>query len=459
MSPVTLDAPPAVIAIADSASAGVVPSESPVTLPARKRRELPPQTVNNNGTLVKRPQNEQDIHLLGDWFGLRTTLIDAGVTPTLAYTEQSLGAVRGGNPDRFNTAGQFTAGLRFDLPKISGGAIPGTFQATIVRRHGDSMNTEAGLNLLVNPLSIQGRGQTWRFSQLWYKVKLGKLDLKLGRMFLNEDFDYSRCDFVSGYFCLGANTRGDSTVWPTSPVSQWAIRLQYQIARNVVVKTAVYQYNPNNLNMVKNFYVGFGGANGVLLPGEVVWSPKFGGKLAGSYTVGFFYSNAPFNDPVLNTDHKVRAVYGGTALTRHNEWSAYFTGRQQIVAPRKDGSHALTAFVNASWLSTDSSPNGNVVAAGLNYTGAIPGRPRDEIGFAVGRGRLNPRTTDAQIYANLHGKDVDVRRSEYPVEAYYAIALAPGVTFQPDAQVIFDPAGDPARRNVILVGFKSSIVL
>jgi porin len=455
--------PPAIVAPAPATElaqqTATPPASGAATTPAPNQNfaGLSPTTQTLATRLSARPP--QDAHLFGDWLGIRTRLVDAGITPTLAYVEQSLGAVRGGAPNRFNTAGQFTAGLQFDMKKITGGAVPGTFQATIVRRHGESFNAEAGLNLLVNPLSIQGRGETWRFSQLWYRVALGKLDVKLGRMYLNEDFDQARCDFVSGYFCLGANTRGDSSVWPTNPVSQWAIRLQYQIARNVVVKTAAYQYNPANLDMTKNFYLGFDGANGVLLPSEVVWTPKIGGTLAGSYTLGFFYSNAPFADPVLNTNHQIRSIYKGTALVRNNEWSAYFTGRQQIVAPRKDGSHGLTAFLNASWLSDDSTPNGNVVAAGLNYTGAIPGRPKDEIGFAVGRGRLNPRTTDALEYVDAHGGHVDVRRSEYPVEAYYAIALTPGLTFQPDVQFIFDPAGDPNRRNVVLVGFKSSIVL
>jgi porin len=278
-------------------------------------------------------------------------------------------------------------------------------------------------------------------------------------MFLNEDFNQSRCDFVSGYFCLGDNTRAYSTIWPTSPVSQWGVRLQYPIARDLVIKGAIYSYNPKNLDMERNFYLGFKGATGVLTPGEVVWTPKLNGKLPGTYTVGFYHSNADASDPVLNTRGQLRALYGGTALVRHSEWGLYFDGRQQLISPRKDGSNALSVFLNASLASQDSATNRSAISLGMNYTGILPGRPKDELGLAVGKGRLNDRVTEAARIATAAGKPTAVRTNEYAIEGYYGINLLPGLVFQPDAQFIFDPAGDKGRRNVILLGFKTSVIL
>jgi porin len=456
------DTPPALVAPAPEVRMAQIdmprPSPAPGAAPDATQTPTTQPPVATASPVKPRSQNPQDAHLLGDWFGLRTKLIDAGITPTLAYVEHSLSNVRGGTVSRFNTAGQFTAGLQFDMEKLTG-FIPGTVQVTAVRRHGDSFNAESGLNLLVNPLSIQGRGQTWRFSQMWYRTSIGKLNIKAGRMFLNEDFNQSRCDFVSGYFCLGDNTRAYSNIWPTSPVSQWAIRLQYPIAKDLTIKTAVYQYNPKNLDMTRNFYVGFKGATGVLLPSEIVYTPKLGGKLPGTYTVGFYYSNAPQNDPVLNTRGQLRLLHGGTAMIRDNEWGIYFDGRQQLTKPNKDGSNALSIFLNASLASQQSTTNRSAISLGMNYTGILPGRPRDEVGLAVGKGRLNDRVTEAARIATANGKPTAVRTNEYVVEAYYGINLAPGFTFQPDAQFIFDPAGDPSRRNAILLGFKTSVVL
>jgi porin len=404
-------------------------------------------------------RNPQDVHLLGDWFGVRRDLVKAGITPTMAFVQHGLANVRGGREEKFITAGQFTAGVQLDLQQLTG-TVPGTFQITIVRRFGHPFNANTGLSAAVNPLSIQGRGETWRFSQFWYRTQFGKLDVRMGRMILNEDFNQGRCDFVSGYFCLGENTRAYSNIWPTNPVSQWGVRLQYPIAKDVVVKTAAYQYNPKNLDMERNFYFGWKGGTGVLVPSEVAWTPRIGGKLAGTYAAGFYYSSADMNDPVLNTRRQIRSIYGGSALVRHSEWGAWLNARQQLIAPNKNGSNSLAVFANMAIASEQSAPNSIAMAIGLNYTGLVPGRPRDEIGFAVGRARVNDRITEAAKYANANGHGpVAVRTNEYAVEGYYGIAVAPGFVFQPDIQFIFNPSGDRSRQNAVLVGFRTAITL
>lgn len=393
--------------------------------------------------------------LLGDWGGLRSTLVDAGITPSLVYTAHTVTNVRGGTQSKFMNAGQFVAGLRFDLDKIAD--LPGTFQLGIVKRYGESFNQKSGINALVNPMSIQGRGKTFRISQLWYRTKIGKLDVKLGRMFLNEDFNPGRCDFISGYFCLGENTRSNSTIWPTSPVSMWAARLQYAVRKDVTVKGAVYQYNPKNLDMERNFYIGWKGATGIVAPFEINYTPRFDGK-AGNYAIGLFYSNADMNDPILNSDHQLRAVYGGTPLIRHNECGAYFNARQTVRKAAADGSGRLDLFLNGSFLSEQSTPNNSAIAMGLSYTGLIPGRPRDELGLAFGRGRVNDRITDAARYINDNDLGHQpVRTAEYVAEAYYGIGVLPGFTIQPDIQFIFQPRGDPGERNAILLGARTQV--
>ncbi|WBO20725.1 carbohydrate porin [Sphingomonas abietis] len=437
----------------------------PVPTPHKRRNgsmARPQQDTQSPNAPVTRLDAPSTAHLLGDWGGLRHRLEDIGLTPNLAYVSHTVSNVRGGTTDKTLTAGQFTAGVTADLPTLLG--LPGTFQATIVRRFGTSFNAESGLNTLVTPQSIQGRGEVWRVSQLWYRAKvsggiLGGVDVKLGRMYFNEDFNQARCDFISGYFCLGNNTRAASTVWPTSPVSQWAVRVQEEVARNLTLKVGVYQYNPKNLDMTRNFYVGFKGATGVVLPAELVYTPKVNG-LTGTYTLGMLFSNADQNDPVLNARGEIRSLHGGSALVRHAEWGGYFNVRQPLTKPRKDGAHGLTAFLNLSVLSTQSPNNENALSLGVNYSGPIAGRPRDELGLAFGTARLNHRITDAARYVDDNGLgDVAVRKREYVIEGYYAISIVHGFTLQPDIQFIFDPGGDRHRRNAIVPGFKTAIVL
>ncbi len=70
---------------------------------------------------------------------------------------------------------------------------------------------------------------------------------------------------------------------------------------------------------------------------------------------------------------------------------------------------------------------------------------------------MNERTTQAQEYINANGGNVSVQRTEYAIETYYNIKIMRGLSFQPDAQFIFNPGGYQDRRNAILLGFKTSV--
>lgn len=405
------------------------------------------------------PATPADPHLLGDWLGVRATMATIGLTPIVQYLGQGLFAARGGGDKTAQFAGQLTLGIAADLAKTTGGALPGIFQVAFTRRHGASFNATSGLNLLVNPQSVSGRGEIWRVTQFWYRTTTAGVDIKLGRLQFNEDFNQARCDFISGYFCLGENTRAAPTAWPTTPVSQWGIRLQHRLARDVTVKIGAYQYNPRNLDGNRPMFFGFDGATGVTVPAELSYTPLLGPRLPGSYTLGLAYANAPLNDAVLNANGQLRSLFGGAPLLRQAGWSGWVDVRQQIVAPARNGAHALSVFFNLSIASSRTANNVSVFGAGINYTGALPGRPRDEIGIALGRARLNDRVTDAARDAQAVGALVPVRTSEHVVEAYYGMALAAGLTISPDVQFVFDPAGDASRRNAILLGVRTAVIL
>jgi len=59
-------------------------------------------------------------HLLGDWYGARTSLEDHGVTPTLTFVTDALGNPIGGVRQGFRGASNLGLNLRFDLEKLFG---------------------------------------------------------------------------------------------------------------------------------------------------------------------------------------------------------------------------------------------------------------------------------------------------------------------------------------------------
>jgi len=59
-------------------------------------------------------------HLLGDWYGARTSLEDHGVTPTLTLVTDALGNPIGGVRQGFRGASNLGLNLVFDLEKMFG---------------------------------------------------------------------------------------------------------------------------------------------------------------------------------------------------------------------------------------------------------------------------------------------------------------------------------------------------
>ena len=458
--------PPAQIVAAPVAATPAAPQAAPgqaapsgppsaTTDPVQSRPTQPPASAP-----PARPQRQapREVHLAGDWGGVLPALSDIGLRPDVRYINQTVFAPRGAANREARSAGQLMVGMTANLKKLTG-AVPGTFQATLVRRHGEQFNATSGLNLLINPQSIAGRGEIWRVSQFWYRTSLAGVDVKLGRMQLNEDFNQARCDFISGYFCIGENVRVAPNSWPTTPVSQWGVRLQHKVADGVTVRTGAYQVNPRNLDVNKPLFVGFAGATGVLVPAEVSWQTKIDG-LPGTYTAGVLFSSGDANDPVLNRAGQIRSVFGGQPLVRNAQWGGWINARQQLIAADGDGAGGLAVFFNLSLFTERTASNVSAMGLGVNYSGLLPGRPRDEIGIGIGRARLNNRVTEAARYINANGLgNVPVRTAEKGVEVYYAINVADGLTISPDAQFIFDPAGDHDRRNAIVLGVRTSIVL
>ncbi|WP_179041677.1 carbohydrate porin [Sphingobium lactosutens] len=402
------------------------------------------------------PAPPADPHLLGDWVGIRSALARHGITPNIQYASEFAANLSGGTSRDATNITQLALGFTADLKKLTH-VVPGTFQFTVTKRSGPRLDDEAGLGLLQFSQEAWGRGRIWRLTQAWYRVNIGSLDLKLGRMGTGEDFHSARCDFESLYFCAAGTGQVLPQYWYNYPVSTWAARLRYDIRPDLYVQTGVYQVNPRNIDVNGGgFYLGFNSGTGVLLPSEIGYSPKLFGRLVGTYKIGFLYSNAPQPDLIRDVDGGIRSRTGRPALMRTSQWAVFGNIRQQIVAPRTDGSHGLTAFFNGIWASQGTATVESKFVVGLHYSGPFAGRPKDEVAFAIGKGRLNDRLTDLQRQLRADGlSTAPIRQSEYTAELYYGFSVLPGVVMRPNVQLTLNPGGNSRRSAVAILGFKT----
>src|SRR5262245_37191886 len=316
--------------------------------------------------------------LFGDWGGLRTRLYQHGLDFQLGYTSELAYNTSGGDDHQLRNADQFNFGATFDLDKLLG-VRGGKVQVTITDRNGENLSSEANLGTLMQVQEIYGRGSVFRLTQLWYEQALfdGKLDVKLGRMGVGEDFMSFSCFFQNLSFCgsLPGNIVG---TWFNWPISQWAARAKVNFTPEWYAQIGAYQVNPAYLQNSNGLKLGSpSGTIGTLVPVEVGWTPKLGAAgLPGAYRVGFWHDSSDQPDVFLAANGAPLVLNPGAAPhVNGQQTGAYVMLQQQVTAVRGDTSRGLTLFANFVQADRDTATIDQLITVGLFYTGPFAARP------------------------------------------------------------------------------------
>ena len=94
---------------------------------------------------------------------------------------------------------------------------------------------------------VYGRGQTWHMTQFWLNQSFldNRVQWKIGRLTVGEDFASFSCDFQNLTFCGAQPGNLVGSYWVNWPTSQWATRLKVSTSEQTYVQAGVYQVNPN----------------------------------------------------------------------------------------------------------------------------------------------------------------------------------------------------------------------
>lgn len=358
--------------------------------------------------------------MLGDWNGQRTALQAQGYDFSFGYTGEYAGILDSKQISTHGSAytGQLALGSHLDLGKILGWQDTEA-QITLTYRDGQSLS-EHSPALAGHQSSVQevwGREQTWRLTDLWIKKKFldQKLDVKVGRFGEGEDFNSFDCDFQNLALCGSqvGNWVGDQ--WYNWPVSQWAMRVKYNLQPDLYTQVGVYEYNPENLERGKGFNLSTDGSHGAIIPAEVVWSPKLGVQsMPGEYRLGYYYSTADAKEIADSTK------------TSHKQ-GVWVTAKQKLFQPADQTDRGLTGFVNLTFHDSDTNKVDNMQNIGLVYKGLLNQRPQDELALGVARIHINDDWNDVQA------KEYD---TEYNTELYYGIHATNWLTIRPNVQYV-----------------------
>nr|WP_314480842.1 carbohydrate porin [uncultured Pseudomonas sp.] len=406
--------------------------------------------------------------MFGDWDGHRTALLDKGYDFTLGYTGEMGSNLRGGY-DHDRTArysDQFTFGSHMDLEKILGWQNA-EFQLTVTERHGQNISNDRindpRVGGFTSAQEVWGRGQTWRLTQLWVRQKYfdGALDVKFGRFGEGEDFNSFPCAFQNLAFCGSQVGNWVGGIWYNWPVSQWALRVRYNLTDDLFAQVGVFEQNPSNLESGNGFKLSGSGTQGAVMPIELVWSPRIKG-MKGEYRVGYYYSNAKASDVLKDSDGQPAAISGAAYRSSSSKHGVWLGAQQQVTALASDASRGLSLFANATVHDKKTNAIDNYVQAGLVFKGPLDRRAKDDIGLAIARVHVNPAYRKNAHLANqaagLYDYDnpgfLPVQDTEYSAELYYGIHLADWLTVRPNLQYIRHPGGVSQVDNALVGGLK-----
>lgn len=400
-------------------------------------------------------------YLLGDWGGLRTRLEERGLAFNFGYGSQVAHNFSGGTDRLTRYADQWLFQATADAQKLWGwkGA---TLQATVTDRNGRNLGADARIGNSMLLQEIYGRGQTWHLTQLWLNQQLfdGRLQIKLGRLTVGEDFASFSCEFQNLSFCGSQPGNLVGSYWVNWPTSQWAARVKYQATREAYVQLGVYQVNPRYIDDAYARRSGWkldnpSGSTGALVPVEFGWQPVLGGR-PGSYKVGGWYDSSRGADLYEDTHRRPRGMTGGEPLMHSGRYGAYLSFQQQVTGTSEG--RGATVFFNAAMADRRTSALDRQFTLGVIYKGPF-GRSADAIGFAVGATHSNRRRADfvRENNARTGQKEIAGGGNEYAAELYYNWAPVPGLQVRPNLQYVMHPGGTSANRNAWVAGLKTTI--
>ena len=423
------------------------------------RDERAPETnASTRPADTQRPNPAPTTTFSDQWPIGRNWLRARGVDIAAGYVSEAAGNVAGGARERARETGQFTLGATLDMERLVG-LRGGKLQATATYRRGADLGAAADLGVLQQVQEVYGRGQTLRLTQLWYQQSLDgeHVDIKLGRLTMGEDTAAFSCQFMNLSFCGSppGNLVGD--YWYNWPVSQWAARARVHDAR-FYATAGIYESNPRNLDNV--FALGyFHGAKGVILPGEVGFTPRVGARgLPGAYKYGAWYNTANADDVELDVNRGRRAVTGLAPLRRDGRYGFFLQIQQQLTGEAAAGpqgprtKRGLVAFANYTQTDPQTSRVDSQLAFGVFYTGLFDARLDDDFGFAFARTHVNARAVSAIPAGKTERPD-----SEYATEIFYGVHVVSWLILRPNVQLVVDPGGYGNADAVVILGMKSAV--
>ena len=429
----------------------------------------------------------RDGQLLGDMWGLRSTLSKYGVSLALEETSEGLGNVTGGSRRGLAYEGLTQAVVQVNTQRALG-FYGGTFNISGLQIHGRNLSAE-NLDSLQTASGIEADRST-RLWELWYDQKFldeDRLDLRVGQQSLDQEFMVSAnaLTFVNTMFgwpmVPSADLPGGG---PAYPLSDLGVRAKWRPLDSLTVLAGVFSGSPaKNLSgdpqRDDRLGLSFPLNKGQLAIAELQYSyPALGSMvspgesepLARVYRIGAWYDTERFSDLRYDANGAPLASAASTGFPAQHrgDYSIYAVADQMVWRSALDPNRTLSLFTRV--MGTPLTDRNLVdFSANLGFTlhDPLTYRTADTFGVGLGYVHVSRRVAGSERDAALQsGAYAPIRTDETFVEVTYQYQFTPWLQLQPDLQYVFNPGGGVLNpnnpnarvRNELVLGARANIL-
>lgn len=404
------------------ASAGIISANGAEIEPASE----PPVTSSlvTAETIEDNEFNAGD-YLTGDWGGLRTDLINSGVTPFLYYDSITGALVSGGIQSEENYTGQAYGGMIFDMEKLAGWEGV-TAKLSVINRHGSSISPSVGG--IYDPMTINGGQTTWLYDAWLEKTWNDEFALKAGRFSSDQDFANSDLYRYSHSTSINGPIRAllqDGASF-TFPFATWGARAKWSPSEEHQFQLGVFHLHDRLYDAgAHGMDFDINGNDGAAIMLQYDWNSELFGKKTHAY-VGLNHATG-FDLARLDgtgTEDSLTRFYGHIDMEVTDQ---------------------LTLFSFFTYSADDEVAFVPIQASfGANYTGLFSSRPDDKTVFFVTYGGIS---NDVPVAPGASRPDY-----EMVYELGHRFQLTPATYIQPAVQYIQNPGGTGTIDDAVVVG-------
>ncbi len=379
--------------------------------------------------------------LAGDSGGARTSLLERGVLAEAANTTDFFASVDGGASDDSTVSNLFELAVTADMGAVAG-LRGGTLFFLGLGTHGDDPGASSGT---VHAPSNLAADDAWRVLEFWYEQSLlaDRAGLLFGFYAVDSEFDAKETAgvFLNGGFGTGLELSETGLNGPSIfAVTGLALRGRLQVTPEFGLRAAVVEGAPGDLDdATASLQWDFDDDEGVFMIVEADWQPG-----------GFEFLRVGLGGWRYTTDFE-RLDGGGI-----DDGSAGIYGFVEGVIFSEAGSddQGLSGFLRLGRADETVNRFGDYQAAGLVYTGLLPGRDEDVLGLGISSVDNGDDFVDS---VRAEGGLID--RRETVVELTYHARVLPWLSVQPSVQYTMDPDTDPALDDHLAVAIRLGVTL